>query len=79
VQDPNVTLAVIAFAFLLAGLVKGVVAMGLPTVAMGVLGVVMPPVQAAALLVVPSLVTNVWQLAAGPRVTAVVKRFAAHA
>lgn len=75
-QDPNVTLAVVAFAFLLAGLVKGVVGMGLPTVAMGVLGIVMPPVQAAALLVVPSLVTNVWQLAAGPRVTVVVRRFA---
>jgi hypothetical protein len=29
----------------------------------------MPPVQAAALLVVPSLVTNVWQLVAGPRFT----------
>ena len=33
---------------------------------MGLLGLVMPPVQAAALLVVPSLVTNVWQLVAGP-------------
>jgi hypothetical protein len=43
--------------------------MGLPTVAMGLLGLVIPPVQAAALLVVPSLVTNVWQLVAGPRFT----------
>ena len=39
--------------------------MGLPTVAMGLMSVVMPPAQAAALLVVPSLVTNVWQIA-GP-------------
>jgi len=38
--------------------------MGLPTVAMGLLGLAMPPVQAAALLVVPSLATNVWQLVA---------------
>lgn len=52
--------------FLAAGLVKGVTGMGLPTVAMGLLGVMMPPVAAAALLVVPSLVTNVWQLLAGP-------------
>jgi uncharacterized membrane protein YfcA len=75
-QDLTVAVAVIAFTFLLAGFVKGVVGMGLPTVAMGLLGLVMPPVQAAALLVVPSLVTNVWQLAAGPRFTALLKRFA---
>jgi uncharacterized membrane protein YfcA len=53
-------------AFLIAGFVKGVIGLGLPTVAIGLLGLVMPPAEAAALLVVPSLVTNVWQLAAGP-------------
>ena len=52
--------------FLLAGIVKGVIGLGLPTVAMGLLGLVMPPAQAAALLLVPSFVTNVWQLFAGP-------------
>ncbi len=62
--------------FLLAGLVKGVIGMGLPTVAMGLLSLLMPPVQAAALLVVPSLITNVWQLLAGPAVAALLKRFA---
>ncbi len=50
--------------------------MGLPTVAMGALGLVMAPVQAAALLVVPSLVTNVWQFIAGPSKRAVFRRFA---
>ncbi|QIL83689.1 sulfite exporter TauE/SafE family protein [Diaphorobacter sp. HDW4A] len=48
--------------FLLAGLVKGVVGLGLPTVAMGLLALRMPPAEAAALLVVPSLVTNLWQM-----------------
>ncbi|MEP7453141.1 sulfite exporter TauE/SafE family protein [Phyllobacterium sp. SB3] len=52
--------------FLLAGFVKGVVGMGLPTVAMGLLAVTMPPAQAAAILIVPSFVTNIWQLLAGP-------------
>ena len=47
--------------FLLAGLVKGVIGMGLPTVAMGLLALVLPPAEAAAIVVVPSLVTNVWQ------------------
>ncbi|QGZ41394.1 hypothetical protein IP92_00330 [Pseudoduganella flava] len=54
----------ICVAFLLAGLVKGVTGMGLPTVAMALLGLVMPPLQAAAILVVPSLLTNVWQMLA---------------
>jgi uncharacterized membrane protein YfcA len=53
--------------FLLAGFVKGVIGMGLPTVAIGLLGVFMLPVQAASLLVVPSLVTNLWQFLVGSR------------
>jgi uncharacterized membrane protein YfcA len=75
VLESPAALAIIAVAFLLAGTVKGVIGMGLPTVAMGVLGLVMPPVQAAALLVVPSLATNVWQMLAGPALGAAVKRF----
>jgi uncharacterized membrane protein YfcA len=69
-------IVIIAGAFLLAGTVKGVIGMGLPTVAMGVLGLLMPPVQAAALLVVPSLATNVWQMLAGPALATTVGRFA---
>lgn len=52
-----------AAVFMLAGFVKGVLGMGLPTIAMGLLSVVMLPAHAAALLVVPSLVTNVFQIA----------------
>lgn len=55
----------ILFTFLLAGTVKGVVGLGLPTISVGLLGLVMPPMQAAALLIVPSMVTNIWQLADG--------------
>jgi len=47
--------------FMLAGGVKGVTGMGLPTVAMSLLGLWMSPVQAASMLVVPSLATNVAQ------------------
>ncbi len=68
------TIAVIALTFTLAGLVKGTIGLGLPTVAVGLLGLVMPPVQAAALLIVPSLVTNAWQLAAGPSVVGLLRR-----
>ena len=62
--------------FVLGGLVKGVVGLGLPTVTMGLLSLVMTPAEAAALLVVPSLVTNVWQFAIGPQLVALLKRLA---
>jgi uncharacterized membrane protein YfcA len=59
-------LAAIATVFFLAGIVKGVVGLGLPTLAMGLLTLAMPPAQAATLLLVPSFATNLWQMAAGP-------------
>nr|WP_288497634.1 sulfite exporter TauE/SafE family protein [uncultured Pseudomonas sp.] len=60
--------------FLAAGLVKGVTGMGLPTVAMGLLGTVMAPAAAAAILVVPSFVTNLWQLFSGPALAPLLRR-----
>ncbi|MDB5974674.1 MAG: hypothetical protein JWR07_1434 [Nevskia sp.] len=65
----------ICFVFVIAGLVKGVTGMGLPTVAMSLLVLVLKPVEAAALLVVPSLLTNVWQLMAGSPVYPIWQRF----
>ncbi len=73
--DPSAPLDLaILLAFFVAGLVKGVTGMGLPTVAMGVLGTIMPPVGAAALLIIPSFVTNIWQLASGSSLAALVSR-----
>lgn len=66
----------IAAVFLLAGGVKGVLGLGLPTIGMGMLSIVMTPVQAAAILVIPALVTNIWQVAAGPALLALLRRFA---
>ncbi len=60
--------------FVLAGAVKGVTGMGLPTVAIGLLGLLMTPGQAAALLVVPSLITNIWQFVAGPHRMQILRR-----
>jgi uncharacterized membrane protein YfcA len=58
-------LAAVAGSYLLAGFVKGVIGLGLPTVAIGLLGLMMTPAQAAAILIGPSMVTNVWQAVAG--------------
>jgi len=68
------SLLFIAAVFVLAGLTKGVIGLGLPTISMGLLALVMPPVQAAALLALPSFVTNFWQMAAGPSIGAVTRR-----
>ena len=65
----------IGIVFVLAGLVKGVTGMGLPTIAMGLLALVMKPMDAAALLIVPSLLTNVWQLMDGSPVYPIMQRF----
>jgi len=59
--------------FVLAGGVKGITGMGLPTVAMSLLGLWMTPTQAAMLLVVPSLATNVAQCR-GPFLRRLAKR-----
>lgn len=67
-------MASVALIFLLAGAVKGVVGLGLPTVAMGLLSVLMPPAEAAAILLLPSFITNVWQLAEGPGLGQLVRR-----
>ncbi|WP_025131481.1 sulfite exporter TauE/SafE family protein [Pseudomonas sp. PH1b] len=60
--------------FLLAGMVKGVIGLGLPTIAMGLLGLAMAPAQAAALLIIPATLTNLWQLAFGGHLPALLKR-----
>ncbi|CAN7610389.1 sulfite exporter TauE/SafE family protein [Ensifer adhaerens] len=62
---PSLVVA-IAATFFAAGILKGVTGMGLPTLAMGVLGTLISPLAAASLLIAPSFVTNVWQLLAGP-------------
>ena len=64
----------VALTFFVAGFIKGVAGMGLPTVAMGVLSAIMSPVSAASLLVIPSFVTNCWQLFTGPDFLALMKR-----
>lgn len=66
--------AYVVLIFLLAGAVKGVVGLGLPTVAMGLLSLRMPPAEAAAILLLPSFITNVWQLAEGPRLGTLLRR-----
>ena len=64
----------IAAAFLLAGFIKGVIGLGLPTVSMGLLAVTMPPSRALAIVIVPAIVTNIWQTFVGPYLRDIIAR-----
>lgn len=69
-----ILLIVIIATFFGAGIVKGVTGMGLPTVSMAILGSLLSPVTAAAILLVPSFVTNVWQLFGGRQFGSLARR-----
>lgn len=58
-------LALIAGTFLLAGGVKGVVGMGMPTVSLAILTATIGLTNGLALIVIPTTVTNVWQALSG--------------
>lgn len=65
---------VIGLVFLLAGAVKGVVGLGLPTVSLGLLTVTVGLDQAMALMLAPAFATNVWQAAVGGHFVSALRR-----
>src|SRR6185437_9296284 len=67
-------LFLIAATFLLAGFIKGVIGLGLPTVSMGLLAVTMSPAHALAIVIVPAILTNIWQTFVGPYLWDIIKR-----
>ena len=71
--DP-VALAAVAAVFLLAGAVKGVVGLGLPTVSLGLLAMAFDLTTAMTLLLAPSFVTNFWQACVGGHGREILKR-----
>ena len=66
----------VAAVFALAGFAKGVVGLGLPTISMGLLALMMPPSEAAAILLVPSFATNVWQMGLNTGLRPIARRLA---
>lgn len=63
-DDPTIILTIVG-TFLLAGVVKGVIGLGLPTISLAILTVSLDLSSAMALLLIPSFVTNLLQGAAG--------------
>src|SRR5207253_8328036 len=67
-------LILVAAAFLLAGFIKGVIGLGLPTVSMGLLAVTMQPSHALAIVIVPAIIANIWQTFVGPYLRDIIRR-----
>jgi uncharacterized membrane protein YfcA len=67
-------MAIVAGTFLLAGMVKVVIGLGLPAVSLGLLTVAFDLPSAMALLLVPSTVTNLWQAFVGGHGKAILRR-----
>ena len=71
---PDATTILILATFLLAGTVKGVIGLGLPSVSLALLTVATDLPTAMALLLVPSFVTNLWQALTGGNARLILQR-----
>ncbi len=60
--------------FLLAGTVKGLVGLGLPTITIALTSLVLPLTEAVALIALPTIFTNVWQAAVGGKFWVILRR-----
>jgi uncharacterized membrane protein YfcA len=60
--------------FLVAGTVKGLVGLGLPTITIALTSLVLPLPEAIALIALPTIITNAWQAVVGGRFKAIVRR-----
>lgn len=69
------TVLLILLAFFAGGLVKGVIGLGMPTVALAILASVLGLRESLPLLVVPIILTNIAQLVQGGSAAKVLRRF----
>jgi uncharacterized protein len=66
---------VIAGAFIVAGIAKGAIGMGMPPIAIGLMSLAVPLESAIAIMVVPTMVTNIWQAIYGGGFRPLMRRF----
>ena len=71
----TIVIGTAAIAFLAAGCVKGVIGLGLPLTSIAILGTVLDLRTAIPLIVIPVLITNLWQITQGGALTALFRRF----
>ena len=68
-------IALIAVAFVVAGIAKGAIGMGMPPIAIGLMSFAVPLESAIAIMVVPTMVTNIWQAIYGGGFRPLMRRF----
>jgi uncharacterized protein len=66
---------VVAGAFIVAGIAKGVIGVGLPPIAIGLMTLALPLGDALAIMTIPTLATNIFQALYGRRFLALLRRF----
>ena len=69
----NIT--IIGLTFLLAGFVKGIIGLGLPTISLAILTTGLGLLPAMGLMIIPSFVTNLWQAFQGGSLLKIARRF----
>ena len=69
-----VELVLVCLVFILAGTVKGVIGLGLPTVSLALVTMIIDLPTAMALLLAPSLVTNLYQACVGGNASMILKK-----
>lgn len=67
-------LILVSLIFLLAGMVKGIIGLGLPTISLGLLVLFVDITTAMTLFLIPSLLTNMWQATVGGNLVYLLKR-----
>ena len=60
-NNPNEITLIVGFAYLIAGVVKGVIGIGLPTTAITIMTFFISPLMALGLNLIPMTVANMWQ------------------
>jgi hypothetical protein len=66
---------VVAGAFIVAGIAKGAIGIGLPPIAIGLMTLALPLGDALAIMAIPTLTTNIFQALYGRRFFALLRRF----
>ncbi len=71
-------LATIFLIFAFGGWIKGLVGIGLPVIVMSLMSWILSPAEAATVLIVSAITTNVWQAFAGPPVWHLIRRMGSY-
>lgn len=74
-NNPNEIAIIVAFTFLIAGIVKGIIGIGLPTTAITIMTFFVSPLLALGLNLVPMTVANIWQFSKSDNPKQIISKF----